>query len=108
MDKLGLLLLILLIVLILICVFWRRDSSPVKSEHMAPLDWGTFPNNYPRGECCTGSLEEKACEVGNCPLGTTVTHKEYCEITHAQDSDPVARIRNIDRCVCEMSDGSCD
>ena len=61
-------------------------------EGMAPLNFGTFYDNYPRGECRTGRfLERKPCEVGNCPLGTTVSDQQFCRIQCAQDPDAKER-----------------
>lgn len=108
---------LLIIILIIVCliVFWNKYGSTnagikntPKSEGMAPLGWGSFPNNYPRGECETGSFKSGPCEIGNCPLETTVSHERYCGIVHSQDSDPVSRHENIARCIDEMKDGYCD
>jgi hypothetical protein len=63
-----------------------------KYEHMAPIGFGTYKNNYPRGECRTGEFwKRKDCEIGNCNLGTTVSDKEFCRIQCAQDPDPLER-----------------
>lgn len=107
---------LLLVILIIVCliVFWNKYAYPdthpttLAKEGMAPLGWGSFPNPYPRGECLTGSMERQPCEVGNCNLGTNISHERYCGIVHAQDSDPVTRHENIARCIYEMQDGYCD
>ena len=70
----------------------NMSSVSNRVEGMAPLDFGTFYNNYPRGECRTGKYwERKPCEVGNCPLGTTVSDQQFCRIQCAQDPDPEER-----------------
>lgn len=97
----------LLIVLILVTIVYKgwgivdpRLDLDQSIEHMAPLDFGTYELNYPRGECRTGRfLERTECEIGNCPLGTTVTDKEYCSIQCAQDPDPVEREECFNRCM---------
>lgn len=73
-------------------------------EHMAPLDFGTFVDNYPRGECRTGKYWERSdCEVGNCNLGTTIDSDQFCRIQCAQDPDPLERQECFARCI----DGLC-
>lgn len=81
----------------------RREGMESTSnvvEGMAPLNFGTFYNNYPRGECQTGKfLERKPCEVGNCPLGTTVSDQQFCRIQCAQDPDGDERQVCYDVCM---------
>lgn len=70
------------------------------TEGMAPLNFGTFYDNYPRGQCRTGKFwERKSCEVGNCPLGTTVSDQQFCHIQCAQDPDPEERQRCYEVCM---------
>lgn len=72
-------------------------------EHMAPLDFGTFKDNYPRGECRTGEYwKRKPCEVGNCNLGTTVSDQQFCRIQCAQDPDPLERQDCYDNCIANL------
>lgn len=75
-------------------------------EYMAPLYWGTYDDVYKYGTCNIGSMERSACEIGSCPLGTTVTNEEYCNITHAQDQDPIDRINNVKKCISMLE--NCD
>lgn len=79
MDKLVIFALLGLFVLWLIC----RDTH----EGMAPLNFGAYKNNYPRGKCKTGSFKRTDCMVGNCPLDSTVSNREFCYIQCAQDPD---------------------
>lgn len=111
-DIYGWILLLVIVALVIWCIYCcvkskSSNNSEEYEEGMAPLNWGTFKNNYPRGQCKTGSFKRKSCEIGNCPLGTTVSHRRYCGIIHAQDSDPVKRKKNIARCVKSMECG-CD
>lgn len=92
-------LLLLLLVILYMC---GTSKLNYRSENMAPLDWGTYKNNYPRGECNQGSFEQTACSVGNCPLGTTVTDQRFCGIQCAQDPDPVSRKECYDYCMNMM------
>jgi hypothetical protein len=76
------------------------SSVSNRVEGMAPLDFGTFHNNYPRGECQTGKFwERKPCEVGNCPLGTTVSDQQFCRIQCAQDPDAEERQECYEFCM---------
>ena len=76
----------------------RSTSNMV--EGMAPLNFGTFIDNYPRGECRTGKFwERKSCEVGNCPLGTTVDNPDFCRIQCAQDPDGDERQKCYEVCM---------
>jgi len=108
---------LLVIVVIALCIylFWKKyisvsgtGSATIKAETMAPLGWGTYPNNYPRGRCIQESLRRRSCEIGSCPLQGTINHERYCGIVHAQDSDAETRYENISRCVNEMNEGYCD
>jgi hypothetical protein len=82
------------------------DETEEEVENMAnvmsgaPLDFGTFPNNYPRGECRTGDFSKRtSCEVGNCHLGTTVSDQQFCRIQCAQDPDAAERQECYDVCM---------
>lgn len=106
---------LLVIVVIALCIylFWKKyisvsGTAIVKTEGMAPLNFGTYPNNYPRGRCIQGSPGRRSCETGNCSLQGTISHARYCGIVHAQDSDAETRYENISRCVDEMNEGYCD
>ena len=81
---------ILVSVLVVLVIFIMYHRRQVK-ETMAPLDFGSFPNNYPRGRCEKGSLKRSPCMVGNCPIGTSITDPEYCAIDCAQISDPITK-----------------
>ena len=77
---------------------WAKSKR--KIENMAPLDFGTYENTYPRGECRTGKfLERSDCEIGNCPLGSTVSDQQFCRIQCAQDPDPSERQACYDHCM---------
>lgn len=76
------------------------SSVSNSSDGMAPLDFGTFYNNYPRGQCQTGKFSErKSCEVGNCPLGSTISDQQFCRIQCAQDPDATERQKCLDVCM---------
>jgi hypothetical protein len=79
-------------------------NSAKSTETMAPLNFGTYENNYPRGEYNKGSFKHSECSVGNCPLGTTITDERYCGIQCAQDPDPVSRKECYDYCMNMMKD----
>jgi hypothetical protein len=64
--------------------------------------------NYQYRENNQDQYNRDSCEVGNCPMGTTISHERYCGIVHSQDSDPQSRRNNINRCIDEMKDGYCD
>lgn len=78
------------------------QSETEMKEGMAPLGWGSYKPDYAYGVCDPGSFERSSCEIGNCPLGTTVSNERYCGIVHAQDSDPKERTENIKRCIDMM------
>lgn len=108
MESIDLVSAVILIVLVLFvyraCQTKKGITTPAddsnKVENMAPLDFGTFKNNYPRGECRTGKFWERSdCEVGNCPLGTTVSDQQYCRIQCAQDPDPLERKECYEHCM---------
>lgn len=89
MDRLGFLLIVLILLLCGACGYslYHDKHSAVMTEEMAPLNEGTFINRYPRGGCNRGSFKRSDCEVGTCPLGTTVTDTRYCGIQCAQEPD---------------------
>lgn len=106
-DILVILIVVILFLLIRRGCKRRQGIDPYtnvnKYEHMAPLDFGTYKDNYPRGECRTGKfLKRKSCEVGNCNLGTTVSDQQYCRIQCAQDPDPQERQECYDVCMTGM------
>jgi hypothetical protein len=97
---------IVIILIILVLCYMCGGSQWGYNEGMAPLNYGTFKNNYPRGKCNTGSYKYEPCEIGNCPLGTTITDKRYCAIQCAQDPDPNERKKCYDYCMGMMK--GCD
>lgn len=69
-------------------------------EHMAPLDFGTYENPYPRGACHSGDVYARSdCMVGNCNLDSAIPDDEYCNIQCAQDPDPMERAKCYKRCM---------
>ena len=87
------------LVLILIYMYNKSYHSS-NVENMAPLGFGTFRDNYPRGECRTGNyMKRKPCETGNCHLGSSVSDKQYCMIQCAQDPDPKERQECFEVCM---------
>ncbi|VBB18662.1 hypothetical protein YASMINEVIRUS_1193 [Yasminevirus sp. GU-2018] len=112
MDKIGAVLLIAILALCYLFFFGGSKSSTSSNEAeckegMAPLDAGTYENNYPRGRCRKGSMKRTSCEIGNCPLGTTVTNERFCGIQCAQDPDPESRQQCYDYCM-NMMKGGCE
>lgn len=114
MDKIGFALLIIIVVLCYL--FFFKETTPKipnssdeddgdLEEGMAPLNYGTYQNNYPRGRCKSGSMKRTSCEVGSCPLGTTVTNERYCGIQCAQDPDPESRADCYAYCMDMMENG---
>lgn len=98
MDKIGLALLLALLAVCWLC-FSRSARDDILTENMAPLNWGTYPNNYPRGRCDKKLTKRTPCEIGTCPLGTTVSDDTFCKIQCAQDPDPQTRKECYDYCV---------
>lgn len=82
-DTLIIIILILLIFMVgySYCADVYRQNN---NEHMAPLNYGTYPNKYPRGECNPGFFGYSDCTVGNCPLDTPITNEQACYIQCAQ------------------------
>jgi hypothetical protein len=95
--------LIALAVIAVIYYMWRNQWF---AETMGPLDTGVFPNHYPRGRCNAGNMGRTSCEVGTCPLESTISNKEYCAIQCAQDPDKQIRDKCYDQCV-DMMDCGC-
>lgn len=96
MQKIGLIFIILILVYFLFCNS-NGSGNCNNNEPMAPTEHGTYDNNYQRGLCNVGSFKRKPCMVGNCPLGSNITTREYCDIQCSQDPD------NYDDCY-----GSCE
>jgi len=96
-------LLLILFVLCIICVDSTVTVSVRKdSEHMAPIDYATFENKTPYGRCSQGNMKRTDCEVGNCPLGTTVSDQTFCEIQCAQEPDPKIKAQCYNHCMGMM------
>ena len=95
----------ILIVLLVIAALYYMWKNQWFVESMGPLDTGTFPNNYPRGQCNAGSMERTSCEVGTCPLESTISNKEYCMIQCAQDPDEKIRNKCYQQCMGMMNCG---
>lgn len=91
--------LVVVAILYYMWVYWSVES-------MAPLDTGTYLNNYPRGKCNAGSFNRNTCEVGTCPLQSTISNKEYCVIQCAQDPDERIRNKCFRECM-DMMNGGC-
>jgi hypothetical protein len=75
------------------------------SENMAPIGYGSFKNDYPYGKCNTGSFERTSCMTGNCPLQSTITNEQYCDIQCAQDPDAKLRKDCTKSCMKQMING---
>jgi hypothetical protein len=106
-------LLLILFVLCIICVdstvtvSVRKDlpqpsTNDQDLEHMAPIDYATFKNKTPYGRCSQGNMKRTDCEVGNCPLGTTVSDQTFCEIQCAQEPDPKLKAQCYNHCMDMM------
>jgi hypothetical protein len=95
-------LIILALVLVVCYLFTNTTRAEFYTETMAPLNWGAYKNNYPRGKCNPGNDDKTSCSVGNCPLGSTVSNNEYCGIQCAQNSDPVEREKCHAECMNMM------
>ena len=91
-----------LIIVAVVCYMWFNYWF---MEGMAPLNAGTYPNNYPRGKCNSGNFNRSSCEVGPCPLESTVSNKEYCTIQCAQDPDEQIRSKCYHQCIGMMNCG---
>lgn len=105
MDRWGFLIIVILASLCILCgylICCGENPPMVMTERMAPLNEGTYDNPYPRGRCNRGSFKRRACEVGTCPLDTTVTDRRYCEIQCAQESDRKDRRRCEKHCMDMM------
>lgn len=77
------------------------------TEHMAPLNDSqtTFKNNYPRGRCNMGSFKRSDCSVGNCPIGSPISNKQFCDIQCAQGVGKKDRKKCYDICMRQMKGG---
>lgn len=95
--------LLLLAVIVIVYYLWINHWF---IEPMAPLGTGTFPNNYPRGGCNPGRFNRTSCEIGTCPLESTISNTEYCAIQCAQDPDEKIRNQCFQQCI-EMMDNGC-
>lgn len=91
----------IVLALILIAIYFLCECN---MESFAPLNYGTFYNNYPRGRCNRGSLKRSSCMVGNCPIGSPITDKESCDIYCAQVSDPDSQKSCMVGCLNMMKD----
>jgi hypothetical protein len=96
-------LIIMFIAALLLLLFYPTSGNGY--EPMAPLNTGTYPNNYPKGRCIKPSFEREPCMVGNCPLGTSVDQKTYCKIQCSQESDIKRRDECEKRCAEMIDDG---
>lgn len=63
-------------------------------------DKGMFANNYGYGKCAHNVTGRSECEVGTCPIGSTISNAEFCNIQCSQD--PLQEIR--DSCTRECVD----
>lgn len=91
---------LLVLVAIILGVAKRAEIRRRPAEHMAPLGWGSYENRtYPDGGCDIGTLERSDCEVGNCPMGSTVSDARYCGIQCAQDPDVKTRTDCYNDCM---------
>ena len=106
MDRLGFLVIVIILLLCGACGYslYHDKSSTVMTEEMAPLNEGTYVNPYPRGGCNRGSFKRSDCEIGTCPLGTTVTDARYCGIQCAQEPDRKDKRRCEKHCMDMMVD----
>lgn len=96
---------LLVLVAIILGVAKRAQNKrhEMTAEHMAPLGWGSYKNTtYPVGGCDIGTLERSDCEVGNCPLGSTVSDERFCGIQCAQDPDVKTRAECYNDCMGMM------
>ena len=79
----------IILVMAIVYIIWDPDLCII-FERFAPLTQGTFPNNYSVGKCNV-DFSRSDCMVGNCPLGSTISNKEYCNIQCAQEPDKKLR-----------------
>ena len=78
----------------------KMSSVSNAADGGAHLVFGTFTDNYHRVQCRTGRFwERKPCEIGNCPLDTTVSDQQFCQIQCAQDPDPEERQKCYQVCM---------
>ena len=92
----------LILAIIAVVVLYYLYSNGNTSEYMAPLNYGTYKNNYPRGGCNTGSFKRTDCMVGSCPIGSPVTDEEFCYIQSAQGLDDAEREKYFKKCMVMM------
>lgn len=94
---------ILLIIVLCVIIYYLYKQMSTKSENMAPLNHATIKNTMNKyGSCIDKSLERTNCMVGNCPLSSNVTDKQYCMISCAQESDAKQRDKCIVACMDMM------
>jgi hypothetical protein len=98
---------IVVLIILFICSLCVDSRVTVGvQEGMAPLNYGTYINKYPRGRCDRTRVKNSTCSIGNCPIGTTITNDRYCKIQCAQDPDPAIRDECYDECM-DMMNGGC-
>jgi len=78
----------LLHIILFIAVIYFIRCACVRREGMAPLETGTYENNYPVGKCNV-----------NCSSGSTITDEHYCYIQCAPDSDSKLRQECTTHCM---------
>lgn len=76
----GNVVLVIVFVLLMIMIFFKN----LYREHMAPLGFGSYKNDYTYGKCNAGDFKRTDCMVGNCPIGSNISDEEYCYIQCAQ------------------------
>jgi hypothetical protein len=69
-------------------------------------DKGMFANNYGYGKCAHNVTGRSECEVGTCPIGSTISNAEFCNIQCSQD--PLQEIQDSCTRECiDMMDNGC-
>lgn len=91
-------------IILAVILLWFIYSACTNNvcEGMAPLNTGTYKNNYTVGKCNT-DFKRTDCMVGNCPLGSTISNTEYCSLQCAQDPDATIRQECENTCMKIMS-----
>ncbi|AYV77581.1 MAG: hypothetical protein Dasosvirus9_5 [Dasosvirus sp.] len=71
----------LLLIVIVLCLCY--SSFNPNMEMMAPLDFGTYNNNYPRG-ACQDKPSGSDCNTAECKIESNISNDKFCAVQCAQ------------------------
>lgn len=106
-DKQTNVLIVLVVAVVAYYFMFMCPKTKLVNEHMSPLNHpqNNFVNNYPRGRCNMKSYEKSSCSVGNCPLESPISNKQFCDIQCAQGVGREDRDKCYNVCMKQMNNG---